>query len=232
MDDDLITDAKILDSIRKKIEEDGDNHIMSNLNTPIVDNAFELSDVEKIKLIENYFRKIMMVLGLDLEDDSLKGTPYRVAKMYVKEICAGLKIEEKPKVSLFDNKYNYSKMLIEKNITFYSICEHHFVPIVGKAHIGYVSSGKEIGLSKMHRIINYFSKRPQVQERMTVQIFNELKSILNTEDVAVLIDADHLCVSSRGIKDVTSSTITIESGGQFQREKKWSEFLSLINIDK
>ena len=232
MDDDLITDAKILDSIRKKIEEDGDNHIMSNLNTPIVDNAFELSDVEKIKLIENYFRKIMMVLGLDLEDDSLKGTPYRVAKMYVKEICAGLKIEEKPKVSLFDNKYNYSKMLIEKNITFYSICEHHFVPIVGKAHIGYVSSGKVIGLSKMHRIINYFSKRPQVQERMTVQIFNELKSILNTEDVAVLIDADHLCVSSRGIKDVTSSTITIESGGQFQREKKWSEFLSLINIDK
>ena len=232
MDDDLITDAKILDSIRKKIEEDGDNHIMSNLNTPIVDNAFELSDSEKIKLIENYFRKIMMVLGLDLEDDSLKGTPYRVAKMYVKEICAGLKIEEKPKVSLFDNKYNYSKMLIEKNITFYSICEHHFVPIVGKAHIGYVSSGKVIGLSKMHRIINYFSKRPQVQERMTVQIFNELKSILNTEDVAVLIDADHLCVSSRGIKDVTSSTITIESGGQFQCEKKWSEFLSLINIDK
>ena len=232
MDDDLITDAKILDSIRKKIEEDGDNHIMSNLNTPIVDNAFELSDSEKIKLIENYFRKIMMVLGLDLEDDSLKGTPYRVAKMYVKEICAGLKIEEKPKVSLFDNKYNYSKMLIEKNITFYSICEHHFVPIVGKAHIGYVSSGKVIGLSKMHRIINYFSKRPQVQERMTVQIFNELKFILNTEDVAVLIDADHLCVSSRGIKDVTSSTITIESGGQFQREKKWSEFLSLINIDK
>ena len=232
MDDDLITDAKILDSIRKKIEEDGDNHIMSNLNTPIVDNAFELSDSEKIKLIENYFRKIMMVLGLDLEDDSLKGTPYRVAKMYVKEICAGLKIEEKPKVSLFDNKYNYSKMLIEKNITFYSICEHHFVPIVGKAHIGYVSSGKVIGLSKMHRIINYFSKRPQVQARMTVQIFNVLKSILNTEDVAVLIDADHLCVSSRGIKDVTSSTITIESGGQFQREKKWSEFLSLINIDK
>ena len=158
MDDDLITDAKILDSIRKKIEEDGDNHIMSNLNTPIVDNAFELSDSEKIKLIENYFRKIMMVLGLDLEDDSLKGTPYRVAKMYVKEICAGLKIEEKPKVSLFDNKYNYSKMLIEKNITFYSICEHHFVPIVGKAHIGYVSSGKVIGLSKMHRIINYFSQ--------------------------------------------------------------------------
>ena len=232
MDDDLITDAKILDSIRKKIEEDGDNHMMSSLNTPIVDNAFELSDEEKIKLIEDYFRKIMLVLGLDLEDDSLKGTPYRVAKMYVKETCAGLKVEEKPKVSLFENKYNYSKMLIEKNITFYSICEHHFVSIVGKAHIGYVSSGKVIGLSKIHRIINYFAKRPQVQERMTVQIFNELKSVLDTKDVAVLIDAHHLCVSSRGIKDVTSSTITIESGGQFTNEKKWSEFLSLINIDK
>ena len=123
-------------------------------------------------------------------------------------------------------------MLVEKNISFYSCCEHHFLPIFGTAHVAYISTGKVIGLSKIHRIINYFSNRPQVQERLTVQIFNELKSILNTEDVAVLIDADHLCVSSRGIKDVTSSTITIESGGQFQREKKWSEFLSLINIDK
>ena len=152
--------------------------------------------------------------------------------MYVKELCAGLKYEEKPTPSLFDNKYNYNKMLIEKNITFYSICEHHFVPIVGKAHVGYISSGKVIGLSKMHRIVNYFAKRPQVQERMTVQIFNELKSILNTEDVAILIDADHLCVSSRGIKDITSSTITIEAGGQFKNDQKWSEFLSLINTDK
>tara|TARA_A100001037_G_C14946097_1_gene542821 strand:+ start:108 stop:806 length:699 start_codon:yes stop_codon:yes gene_type:complete len=230
--DDLVTDSKILDSIRKKMEEDGDSHIMTDLDTPMSDNAFELSDEDKIKLIEEHFKNIMLVLGLDLNDDSLKGTPYRVAKMYVKELCAGLKYEEKPKPSLFDNKYNYNKMLIEKNITFYSICEHHFVPIVGKAHVGYISSAKVIGLSKMHRIVNYFAKRPQVQERMTVQIFNELKAILNTEDVAILIDADHLCVSSRGIKDITSSTITIEAGGQFKNDQKWSEFLSLINADK
>ena len=226
MSDDLVTDSKILDSIRKKMEEDGDSHMMTDLDTPMSDSAFELSDEDKIKLIEEHFKNIMLVLGLDLNDDSLKGTPYRVAKMYVKELCAGLKYEEKPKPSLFDNKYNYNKMLIEKNITFYSICEHHFVPIVGKAHVGYISSGKVIGLSKMHRIVNYFAKRPQVQERMTVQIFNELKSILNTEDVAILIDADHLCVSSRGIKDITSSTITIEAGGQFKNDQKWSEFLS------
>ena len=232
MSDNLVTDSKILESIRKKIDEDGDSHIMTNLNTPLSDNAFELSDEDKIRLIEEHFRNIMLILGLDLNDDSLKGTPYRVAKMYVKETCVGLKADEKPEISLFDNKYNYDKILIEKNITFYSICEHHFVPIVGKAHVGYISSGKVIGLSKIHRIINYFAKRPQVQERMTVQIFNELKSILNTEDVAILIDADHLCVSSRGIKDVTSSTITIESGGQFKDDKKWSDFLVLVNIDK
>ena len=232
MSDDLVTDSKILESIRKKIDEDGDSHIMTNLNTPLSDNAFELSDEDKIRLIEEHFRNIMLILGLDLNDNSLKGTPYRVAKMYVKETCIGLKADEKPEISLFDNKYNYDKILIEKNISFYSICEHHFVPIVGKAHVGYISSGKVIGLSKIHRIINYFAKRPQVQERMTVQIFNELKSILNTEDVAILIDADHLCVSSRGIKDVTSSTITIESDGQFKDDKKWSDFLALVNIDK
>ena len=232
MSDDLVTDSKILKTIRKKIEEDGDNHIMTNLNTPLSDDAFKLSDEEKIKLIEEQFKNIMLILGLDLTDDSLKGTPYRVAKMYVKELCSGLKVEEKPNPSLFDNKYNYDKMLIEKNITFYSMCEHHFVPIIGKAHVGYISSGKVIGLSKIHRIINYFAKRPQVQERMTVQVFNELKTILNTEDVAVLMDADHLCVSSRGIKDITSSTITIEAGGQFKNDQKWSEFLALINADK
>ena len=229
MDDDLITDTKILDSIRKKIEEDGDNHIMSSLNTPIVDNAFELSDEEKIKLIEDYFRKIMLVLGLDLEDDSLKGTPYRVAKMYVKEIFSGLNPNNKPKISLFENKYQYGKMLVEKNISFYSCCEHHFLPIYGKAHVGYISTGKVIGLSKIHRIINYFSNRPQVQERVTVQIFNELKSVLNTEDVALFIDATHLCVSSRGIKDITSTTVTMESGGVFKDQKKWADFMSIIS---
>ena len=155
MSDDLVTDSKILKTIRKKIEEDGDNHIMTNLNTPLSDDAFKLSDEEKIKLIEEQFKNIMLILGLDLTDDSLKGTPYRVAKMYVKELCSGLKAEEKPNPSLFDNKYNYDKMLIEKNITFYSMCEHHFVPIIGKAHVGYISSGKVIGLSKIHRIIKW-----------------------------------------------------------------------------
>ncbi len=174
----------------------------------------------------------MITLGLDLNDDSLKGTPHRVAKMYVKEMCSGLNPDSKPKVSLFDNKYEYNKMIIEKNINFYSNCEHHFLPIIGKAHIGYISSGQVIGLSKMHRIVNHFAKRPQVQERMTVQIFNELKNTLQTDDIGLLIDADHLCVASRGIQDITSSTITFQSGGQFKNDQKWSDFLSLINVEK
>jgi len=232
MDDNSSNDIEILDSIKKKYEEDGENHTLSNFNTSILNNAFDLSDDEKINSIEKHFREIMLILGLDLNDDSLKGTPYRVAKMYVKELCSGLNPDNKPIASLFDNNYGYDKTLIEKDIKFYSNCEHHFLPIIGLAHIGYVSSGKVIGLSKMHRIVNYFSKRPQVQERMTVQIFNELKTVLNTEDVALLLDADHLCVSSRGIKDITSSTITMESGGIFKNKEKWAEFLSLINIDK
>tara|TARA_B110001454_G_scaffold31572_1_gene30874 strand:+ start:241 stop:939 length:699 start_codon:yes stop_codon:yes gene_type:complete len=232
MDDNSSNDIEILDSIKKKYEEDGENHTLSNFNTSILNNAFDLSDDEKINSIEKHFREIMLILGLDLNDDSLKGTPYRVAKMYVKELCSGLNPNNKPIASLFDNNYGYDKTLIEKDIKFYSNCEHHFLPIIGLAHIGYVSSGKVIGLSKMHRIVNYFSKRPQVQERMTVQIFNELKTVLNTEDVALLLDADHLCVSSRGIKDITSSTITMESGGIFKNKEKWAEFLSLINIDK
>ena len=232
MDDNSSNDIEILDSIKKKYEEDGENHTLSNFNTSILNNAFDLSDDEKINSIEKHFREIMLILGLDLNDDSLKGTPYRVAKMYVTELCSGLNPNNKPIASLFDNNYGYDKTLIEKDIKFYSNCEHHFLPIIGLAHIGYVSSGKVIGLSKMHRIVNYFSKRPQVQERMTVQIFNELKTVLNTEDVALLLDADHLCVSSRGIKDITSSTITMESGGIFKNKEKWAEFLSLINIDK
>ena len=227
----LSHDTKVLELIRKKIEEDGDNHILTDLDTPILDNAFELSDEEKIERIESHFRQIMLILGLDLDDDSLKGTPFRVAKMYVTELCAGLDPNKKPIASLFDNKYQYDKILVEKNITFYSNCEHHFLPIIGKAHIGYISSGKVIGLSKMHRIVNYFAKRPQVQERMTVQIFNELKSVLDTDDIGLLIDADHLCVSSRGIKDITSSTVTVEAGGKFKDDKQWKKFLSLIGTD-
>jgi len=225
-------DAEILDAVRKKIEDEGDNHILSNIDTPITEDAFELSDDEKIIQIEKHFKEIMGVLGLDLTDDSLKGTPYRVAKMYVKEMFSGLNPDNKPPVSLFENKYEYDEMIVEKNITFYSNCEHHFVPIIGKAHIAYISSGNVIGLSKMHRIVNYYAKRPQVQERMTVQIFNELRKVLKTEDVGLVVDADHLCVSSRGIKDITSSTVTVELGGKFKDDKQWTKFLALIKTDK
>ena len=231
MDKSFEHDIEILDSVRKKIEDDGDNHFSSNIDTPILDNAFDLSVEEKILKIEEHFREIMKILGLDLNDDSLKGTPYRVAKMYVKEMFSGLDPQNKPPVSLFENKYEYGDMIVEKNITFYSNCEYHFVPIIGKAHIGYISSGNVIGLSKMHRIVNYYAKRPQVQERMTVQIINELKSFLNTEDIGLFIDADHLCVSSRGVKDITSSTITVESSGKFKDENTWNKFLSLVNSD-
>tara|TARA_B100000676_G_scaffold298551_1_gene341680 strand:+ start:511 stop:1209 length:699 start_codon:yes stop_codon:yes gene_type:complete len=225
-------DAEILDAVRKKIEDEGDNHILSNIDTPITEDAFELSDDEKIIKIEKHFKEIMEVLGLDLTDDSLKGTPYRVAKMYVKEMFSGLNPDNKPAVSLFENKYEYDEMIVEKNITFYSNCEHHFVPIIGKAHIAYISSGNVIGLSKMHRIVNHYAKRPQVQERMTVQIFNELRKVLKTEDVGLVVDADHLCVSSRGIKDITSSTVTVELGGKFKDDKQWTKFLALIKTDK
>jgi len=226
------SDTEILQLIKEKFEDDGNDHLLSNIDTPIRSDAFKLSDEEKINKIQIYFEKIMITLGLDLNDDSLKGTPYRVAKMYVKEMCSGLNPKSKPKISLFDNKYDYNRMIIEKNIKFYSNCEHHFLPIIGKVHIGYISSGNVIGLSKMHRIVNYFAKRPQVQERMTVQIFNELQNVLDTKDVGLLIDADHLCVASRGVQDITSSTITFESGGEFKDDQKWSEFLSLINIEK
>ena len=212
-----------------QINEDGDNHIMTSIENVLSEEAFDLTDQEKISIIEEYFKNIMLTLGLDLNDDSLAGTPHRVAKMYVKEIFSGLNPSNKPKVSLFENKYQYGKMLVEKNISFYSFCEHHFLPIYGIAHVAYISTGKIIGLSKIHRIINYFSNRPQVQERVTVQIFNELKNVLDTEDVALFIDANHLCVSSRGIKDITSTTVTMEAGGVFKDQEKWSEFISIIS---
>ena len=212
-----------------QIDQDGDNHIMTSIDNILSKEAFDLTDQEKIAIIQEYFKNIMLTLGLDLNDDSLNGTPYRVAKMYVKEIFSGLNPSNKPKVSLFENKYQYGKMLIEKNISLFSFCEHHFLPFYGIAHVAYISTGKIIGLSKIHRIINYFAKRPQVQERLTIQIFNELKNVLNTEDVALLIDARHLCVSSRGIKDVTSTTATMEAGGVFKDQKKWAEFTSMTS---
>jgi GTP cyclohydrolase IA len=213
-----------------EIEEQGNEHVMTSVETPLREDAFLLSDTEKIALIEDKFRDIMNILGLDLTDDSLRGTPYRVAKMYVQEIFSGLSPENKPDIKLFENKYHYQEMLVEKNITFFSNCEHHFVPIMGKAHIAYISNGKVIGLSKLNRIVQYFAKRPQVQERLTIQIANELKNVLGTEDVAVLIDATHLCVSSRGVQDINSSTVTASYGGAFQTESKQAEFLKYVQL--
>ncbi len=215
---------------REMAEELGDQHVLTSLETPMREDAFELDDETKIELIEGHFRQIMQVLGLDLDDDSLQGTPYRVAKMYVQEIFSGLNPANKPNVKLFENKYQYNEMLVEKDITFFSNCEHHFVPIYGKAHVAYISNGHVIGLSKINRIVQYFSKRPQVQERLTMQIANELKQVLGTEDVAVIIDAHHMCVSSRGIQDITSSTVTAEYGGKFKKEQTRSEFLKYIEL--
>ena len=209
----------------------GNNHIGTSTETPLRPDAFEKDDDLKIELIGKHFKEIMLILGLDLNDDSLKGTPHRVAKMYVKEIFSGLNPENKPKAKLFDNKYKYDEMLVEKNITFYSNCEHHFVPIVGKAHVAYISNGHVIGLSKINRIVQYFAKRPQVQERLTIQIANELKEVLKTEDIAVVIDAVHMCVSSRGVQDVNSQTVTSYYGGIFQQnEEKKREFLDYLNL--
>lgn len=202
------------------IDEIGDDHLYTGLETPLREDAFEMSDDEKKHQIAYHFQKIMEVMGLDLTDDSLKGTPNRVAKMYIDEIFSGLHPANKPKIALFDNKYQYNQMLVEKDISFYSNCEHHFVPIIGKAHVAYISSGKVIGLSKLNRIVQYYAKRPQVQERLTNQIGEDLKQILNTEDVAVIIEAKHLCVSSRGVKDDTSSTVTVFYSGAFTKESK------------
>ena len=210
------------------IEDIGDDHLYTGLKTPLKKDAFKLSDTKKKERIAILFEEIMEVMGLDLTDDSLKGTPQRVAKMYIDEIFSGLNPKNKPKVALFDNKYQYNQMLVEKNITLYSNCEHHFVPIIGKAHVAYISSGKVIGLSKLNRIVQYYAKRPQVQERLTNQIANELKTILDTEDIAVIIDAKHLCVSSRGIKDETSSTITAFYGGAFNTPQKILELQNYI----
>ncbi|MEM8765375.1 MAG: GTP cyclohydrolase I FolE [Bacteroidota bacterium] len=210
-------------------EEIGDDHLYTGIETPMKADAFALTADEKKESIAKLFEQIMDVMGLDLTDDSLKGTPKRVAKMYIDEIFSGLDPANKPKVALFENKYQYNQMLVEKDITFYSNCEHHFVPIIGKAHVAYISSGKVIGLSKLNRIVQYFAKRPQVQERLTNQIALELQSILETEDVAVIIDAKHLCVSSRGIKDDTSATVTSFYGGQFNTPEKIQELYNYIN---
>ncbi len=210
-------------------EEIGEDHNGGAAETPLRADAFEKDDELKVELIAKHFTEIMHILGLDLEDDSLKGTPNRVAKMYVKEVFSGLNPDNKPIARLFDNKYNYDQMLVEKDITFYSHCEHHFVPIYGNVHVAYFSTGKVIGLSKINRIVHYFAKRPQVQERLTVQIGQELRAILKTEDIAVVMDATHMCVSSRGVGDTNSRTGTAFFGGKFKDQTVKNEFLNYIN---
>ena len=220
--------SKALEAIA---EEQGDIHLSSgNTDTPMREGAFDRSDAEKIEIIRNHFEKILDTLGMDLTDDSLKGTPLRVAKMFVKEIFGGLNPERKPSTSTFENKYQYGEMLVEKNIVVYSTCEHHLLPIVGRAHVAYISNGTVIGLSKMSRIVDYYAKRPQVQERMTKQIVLALQEALGTKDVACVIDAKHLCVNSRGIRDIESSTVTAEFGGKFKEESAKRDFLDYINM--
>ena len=210
----------------------GDNHQMTSAETPMRADAFDRTDLQKMESIENHFYSIMEEMGMDMTDDSLKGTPHRVAKMFIQEIFSGLDPKNKPKISVFDNSYNYDKMLVEANISFNSTCEHHFLPIIGKAHIGYVSSGKVIGLSKLNRIVDYYSRRPQVQERLIMQIFNELKTVLETDNVIVVMEAKHLCVSSRGIKDESSFTSTIQYGGIFEEKENRNDFFNMINSEK
>jgi GTP cyclohydrolase I len=222
---------KIDNALEKHFEELGDDHVSAAEDTPLRKDAFVLSDEEKIARIRGSVNEIMLTLGLDLEDDSLKGTPNRVAKMFVQEIFGGLNPKKRPKSSTFENKYKYGEMLVEKNITLYSTCEHHLLPIVGKAHVAYISNGTVVGLSKMNRIVDYYAKRPQVQERLNIQIVRELQEVLGTKDVACVIDAKHLCVNSRGIRDIESSTVTAEYGGKFKEEAVRREFLDYINID-
>ena len=220
-----LTDKEIIEIL-------GENHQMTSAESPIRSDAFMKTDAEKMQNIEKYFYHIMDELGLDMTDDSLQGTPHRVAKMFVNEIFSGLDPKNKPKVSTFENGYQYNKMLIEANITFNSTCEHHFLPIFGKAHIGYISNGRVIGLSKLNRIVDYFSRRPQVQERLIMQIFNDLKLALDTENVIVVMEAKHLCVSSRGIKHESSFTSTIQYGGIFNEKENRNDFFSMVNSEK
>lgn len=215
---------------KNKIDEIGDDHLATSAKTPLRNDAFDLSDAEKIKIIEKDIYNVMQTLGLDLTDDSLKGTPKRVAKSFVNELFGGLNPKNKPKMSTFDNNYKYGEMLVEKNITVYSTCEHHLLPIVGRAHVAYISNGKVIGLSKINRIVDFYAKRPQVQERLTMQIVQELQKAMDTQDVACVIDAKHLCVNSRGIRDIASSTVTAEFGGKFKNEAVKQEFLNYIQL--
>ena len=219
-----------INNLLSHFEEMGDSHVGSSKETPLRDDAFAMDDQIKIELIAKHFKEIMHVLGLDLSDESLRGTPLRVAKMFINEHFKGLDPKNKPHPTLFDNSFGYSEMLVEKDISFYSTCEHHFVPIFGKAHVAYIASGKVIGLSKLNRIVDFYSKRPQVQERLTIQVAEELKEVLQTEHVAVVMDAKHLCVASRGIKDISSATVTASYHGKFNEMETRNEFLKYIGF--
>ncbi len=212
-------------------EEVGDNHISTSVETPMKEDAFKLNDDQKIEIIQEHFRAIMETLGLDTRDESLRGTPYRVAKMYVKEIFRGLNPVNKPVAKKFSNKYEYNDMVLEKNIRVSSFCEHHFLPFIGKAHVAYISSGKVIGLSKINRIVDHYSRRPQVQERLTLQIADELEHVLESEDIAVFIESKHFCVSMRGIQDSASSTITTEFRGAFKQNEIKQRFIDFIRTE-
>jgi len=215
----------------ERLEEIGENHVGTSAKTPLRADAFDISDEEKINKIQESVKDILHTLGMDLTDDSLQGTPKRVAKAFVNEIFMGLNPKNKPSASTFENNYNYGEMLVEKNIVVYSTCEHHLLPIVGRAHVAYISDGKVIGLSKMNRIVEYFSKRPQVQERLTMQVVQAMQEALGTQDVACVIDAKHLCVNSRGIKDIESSTVTAEFGGKFKEKDTKREFLDYLKLE-
>jgi GTP cyclohydrolase I len=217
---------------KEQIQIIGDTHFSTSTKTPLRADAFDRSDEEKIKKIQHHFKMIMQEMGLDLTDDSLSGTPYRVAKMYVKELFYGLNPANKPKLSIFENKYGYKKMLIEQNITIDSACEHHFLPIIGYANVAYIPKDKVIGLSKINRLVDYYARRPQVQERLVLQILNDLQEVLDTKDVIVSVTAKHLCVSSRGIKDQSSFTTTLEYGGCFSKTEVRNEFLNVITAQK
>jgi GTP cyclohydrolase I len=225
------TKQNLMISIEDQDDQIGNDHIGNIAQNPLRTDAFVLSDQEKIDLIKKSVEQILETIGMDLTDDSIKGTPNRVAKMFVNEMFGGLHPSKKPKASTFENNYHYGEMLVEKNITVYSTCEHHLLPIIGRAHVAYISNGRVIGLSKMNRIVDYYAKRPQVQERLTMQIVQELQEALGTEDVACVIDAKHLCVNSRGIRDIESSTVTAEYGGQFKNEAKRKEFLTFLNLN-
>ena len=205
-------------------------HLVSvGVETPVIDNG--LSRAEKIEKIEGHFDHIVTTLGLDLQDDSLMETPKRVAKMYVNEIFWGLDYDAFPKATVVENKMNYNEMVVERNISVQSNCEHHFVVIDGLATVAYVPKEKVLGLSKINRIVEYFSKRPQIQERLTEQIYHALSFILETENVAVMIDAQHYCVKSRGVEDTGSSTITSRLGGNFKAHPEVrAEFLALLKL--